>query len=362
MSLATPETIRSLQRKLYLKAKAEPDFRFYLLYDKIHRADILRHAYALARSNGGVPGVDGVSFAMIEAAGLEAWLARLQEDLVRKTYRPEPVRRVMIPKPGGGERPLGIPNIRDRVVQTAAKLVLEPIFEADLDPDAYGYRPGRGGVDAIKQVQRLLCRGHTDVVDADLSKYFDTIPHRELLQSVARRIVDRHVLRLMKLWLKAPVEETDAGGKRRMTGGKKSTCGSPQGGVVSPMLATLYMNRFLKHWRKTRRGELFRARVISYADDFVILSRGHAAEALAWTRTVMAQLGLSLNEAKTSVRDARHERSSLATRSARIASARMVIGIWARARRRRASSGSRPGSGRSSLPAIRRHGLRCAIG
>jgi RNA-directed DNA polymerase len=308
MSLATPEMIRSLQRKLYLKAKAEPDFRFYLLYDKIHRADILRHAYALARSNGGAPGVDGVSFAMIEAAGLEAWLARLQEDLVRKTYRPEPVRRVMIPKPGGGERPLGIPIIRDRVVQTAAKLVLEPIFEADLDPDAYGYRPGRGGADAIKQVHRLLCRGHTDVVDADLSKYFDTIPHRELLQSVARRIIDRHVLRLMKLWLKAPVEETDAGGKRRMTGGKKSTCGSPQGGVVSPMLATLYMNRFLKHWRKTRRGELFRARVISYADDFVILSRGHAAEALAWTRTVMAQLGLSLNEAKTSVRDARHER------------------------------------------------------
>ena len=267
MSLATPETIRSLQRKLYLKAKAEPDFRFYLLSDKIHRADILRHAYALARSNGGAPGVDGVSFAMIEAAGLEAWLARLQEDRVRKTYRPEPGRRVMIPKPAGGERPLGIPIIRDRVVQTAAKLVLEPIFEADLDPDAYGYRPGRGGVDAIKQVHRLLCRGHTDVVDADLSKYFDTIPHRELLQSVARRIVDRHVLRLMKLWLKAPVEETDAGGKRRMTGGKKSTCGSPQGGVVSPMLATLYMNRFLKHWRKTRRGELFRARVISYADD-----------------------------------------------------------------------------------------------
>src|SRR3954454_4803723 len=273
MSLATPEMIRSLQRKLYLKAKAEPDFRFYLLYDKIHRADILPHAYALARSNGGVPGVDGVSFAMIEAAGLEEWLARLQEGLVRKTYRPEPVRRVMIPKPGGGERPLGIPNIRDRVVQTAAKLVLEPIFEADLDPDAYGYRPGRGGVDAIKQVQRLVCRGHTDVVDADLSKYFDTIPHRELLQSVARRIVDRHVLRLLQLWLKAPVEETDASGKRRMTGGKKSTCGSPQGGVVSPMLATLYMNRFLKHWRKTRQGELFRARVISYADDVRRITR-----------------------------------------------------------------------------------------
>lgn len=308
MSLATPEQIRSLQRKLYLKAKAEPAFRFYLLYDKVCREDILRHAYALARANGGAPGVDGVSFEAIEAMGLEGWLARLREDLVAKTYRPQPVRRVMIPKPGGGERPLGIPTIRDRVVQTAAKLVLEPIFEADLDPSAYGYRPGRGGVDAIKEVHRLVCRGYTDVVDADLSAYFDTIPHRELLRAVSRRIVDRHVLRLIKLWLKAPVEEQDGTGKRRLTGGKSSTCGTPQGGVVSPMLANLYMNRFLKHWRATGRGEAYDAHVIAYADDFVILSRGYADEALAWTQRVMTRLGLSLNGAKTSVRDARHER------------------------------------------------------
>jgi RNA-directed DNA polymerase len=308
MSLATPERIRILQRKLYLKAKAEPAFRFYLLYDKIHRADILLHAYALARSNGGAPGVDGVSFAMIEAQGLENWLAELRDDLIAKTYRPEPVRRVMIPKPGGGERPLGIPTIRDRVVQTAAKLVLEPIFEADLDPSAYGYRPGRGGVDAIQEVHRLLCRGYTDVVDADLSAYFDTIPHRDLMQSVSRRIVDRHVLRLIKLWLKAPVEEWDGTGRRRMTGGRHSTCGSPQGGVISPMLANLYMNRFLKHWRATGQGEVYRAHVVAYADDFVILSRGHAAEALAWTYKVMRRLGLVLNEAKTSIRDARRER------------------------------------------------------
>jgi len=221
MSLTTPDKIRTLQKKLYLKAKAEPNFRFYLLYDKIYRADILRHAYDLARANRGAPGVDGVDFAAIESAGLEDWLIGVETELRTKTYQPQPVRRVMIPKPGGnGERPLGIPTIRDRVVQTAAKLVLEPIFEADLEPTAYGYRPGRSGIDAVKEVHRLLCQGFTDVVDADLSKYFDTIPHDGLLRSVAARIVDRHVLRLIKAWLKVAVEETDPAGRRRMSGGK----------------------------------------------------------------------------------------------------------------------------------------------
>ena len=308
MSLATPERIRTLQRKLYCKAKAEPAFRFYLLYDKIHREDILEHAYALARSNGGAPGVDGVSFAAIEAAGLAEWLAGIEKELVAKTYRPAPVRRVIIPKPGGGERPLGIPTIQDRVVQTAAKLVVEPIFEADLDPAAYGYRPGRSGTDAIKAVHALLCRGYTEVVDADLSRYFDTIPHRELMRSVARRIVDRNVLRLIKLWLAAPVEECDDDGRRRMTGGKGSRRGTPQGGVISPLLANLYMNRFLKHWRHTGCGDAYHAHVIAYADDFTILSRGRAAAALAWTKAVMTRLGLALNEAKTAIRDARRER------------------------------------------------------
>jgi RNA-directed DNA polymerase len=308
MSLATPTTIRTLQRKLYRKAKAEPAFRFYLLYDKIHREDILRHAYALARANAGAPGRDGMTFAQIEASGLERWLAGLREELVSKTYRPDPVRRVSIPKPDGGERPLGIPTIRDRVVQTAAKLVLEPIFEADFEDNAYGYRPVRGAVDAVKEVHRLICRGHTDVVDADLSRYFDSIPHGELLQSVARRIVDRHVLRLIKLWLKAPIEERDGDGTRRMSGGKSNTRGTPQGGVASPLLANIYMNRFLKHWRLTERGEAFGAHVIAYADDFVILSRGRAAEALTWTKAVMTKLGLTLNEAKTSLRNARQDR------------------------------------------------------
>src|SRR6266581_3243546 len=308
MSLATPEKIRILQRKLYCKAKAEPAFRFYVLYDKICREDILRHAYGLARANAGAPGVDGVSFAQIEASGLEAWLAGLREDLVSKTYRPDPVRRVMIPKPDGGERPLGIPTIRDRVVQTAAKLMLEPIFEADFEDNAYGYRPRRGAVDAVKDVHRHLCRGYSNVVDADLSKYFDNIPHRDLMQCVARRIVDRHVLALIKMWLEAPVEERDGDGKRRIVGGKGHKRGTPQGGVASPLLANIYMNRFLKHWRLSGCSEAFRAHVVAYADDFVILSRGRAAEALAWTKAVMTRLGLTLNEAKTSLKDARQER------------------------------------------------------
>ncbi len=304
----TPIRIRSLQRKLYRKAKAEPTYRFYLLYDKICRDDILRHAYALARWTAGAPGVDGMTFADIDQSGREVWLAGLREELVSKTYAPSPVRRVSIPKPNGGERPLGIPTIRDRVIQTAAKLVLEPIFEADFEDSAYGYRPARGAIDAVKEVHRLVCRGYTDVVDADLSKYFDMIPHSELMKSVARRIADGAVLRLIKLWLKAPIEERDGNGKRRMSGGKSNARGTPQGGVASPLLANIYMNRFLKYWRLTGRGKAYRARVVAYADDFVIVSRGCAAEALMWTKAVMTRIGLTLNEEKTSLKNARRER------------------------------------------------------
>ena len=307
MSLTTPSKIRELQIKLYRKAKNEPEYRFYMLYDKVYREDVLAHAYALARANQGAPGVDGQSFEEIESAGLEEWLTGIREEVRNKTYQPQPVRRVMLPKPGGGERPLGIPTIRDRVVQTAAKLLIEPIFEADLEPNAYGYRPKRSAQDAIQEVHELLCEGYTDVVDADLSKYFDTIPHSELLQCVARRIVDKHILHLIKMWLKVPVEEKDEAGKKRLTGGKGNDRGTPQGGVVSPLLANLYMNRMLKGWRKTKRGEQFQAKVVNYADDFVILSRGKAAEALEWTREVITRLGLTLNETKTCLRQARKE-------------------------------------------------------
>src|SRR5450432_3123940 len=314
MSLTTPGKIRELQSKLYRKAKNEPGFRFYQLYDKVYREDtarafrILKHAYELARANHGSPGVDGESFEAIESRGLEEWMKGLREELRNQTYKPQPVRRVKIPKAGGGERLLGIPTIRDRVAQSAAKLVLEPIWEAELEPNAYGYRPGRSAQDAIRKVDELLHEGCTDVVDADLSKYFDTIPHSELLQCVARRVVYGQMLRLIKMWLKMPVEERDENGKRRMTGGKGNDRGTPQGGVVSPGLANLYMNRMLKGWRQTRRGEEFRARMVNYADDFVNLSRGKAKEALEWTRGVLERLELTLNEKKTSIRNAREER------------------------------------------------------
>ena len=308
MSLSTPGKIRELQIKLYRKAKNEPEFRFYRLYDKVYREDILNHAYQLAKANDGAPGVDGESFEDIERQGLAEWMTGLREELRSKTYKPQPVRRVMIPKAGGGERPLGIPAIRDRVAQTAAKLVLEPIWEAELEPGIYGYRPQKSAQNAIRKVDELLHAGYTDVVDADLSKYFDTIPHSELLQCVARRIVDSQMLHLIKMWLKAPVEERDENGKRRLTGGKDRDCGTPQGGVISPLLANLYMNRMLKGFRKAGRGEQFEAQIVDYADDFVIVSRGKAKDALEWVRRVLECLKLTLNEKKTSVRNAKRER------------------------------------------------------
>jgi RNA-directed DNA polymerase len=307
-SLEIPDKVRDLQIKLYRKAKNEPGFRFYQLYDKVYREDVLLRAWTLARANKGASGVDGKSFEDIESEGVMEWLNGLGKELHDKTYKPQPVRRVMIPKPGGGERALGIPTILDRVAQTAAKLILEPSFEADLEPNAYGYRPNRSALDAVGKVDELLHQGYTDIVDADLSKYFDTIPHSELMQCAARRIVDKHMLHLLKMWLKVPVEERDEKGNKRLAGGKDNDRGTPQGGPLSPLLANLYMNRMLKGWRQTGRAEQFRAQIVSYADDFVILSRGKANEALEWTRGVLERLELTLNEKKTSIRDARRER------------------------------------------------------
>lgn len=306
-SLVTPDKIRNLQRKLYDKAKSEPGFRFYQLYDKVYRADILLHAYELRRSVGGAAGVDGVMFEDIESGGAEEWLRELQAELREDRYKPQPVRRVMIPKANGGERPLGIPTVRDRVVQTAAMLLLEPIFEADFESNAYGYRPGKSAQGAVEEVLQRLRKGETDVVDADLSGYFDTIPHDDLMKSVARRISDRKMLHLIKMWLKTPVEETDERG-RKATRGAGNT-GTPQGGVISPLLANIYIHRLLRAWKEFDLERLLDARIINYADDLVIVCRSPAQAQVAreWLGWIVEKLKLRLNEAKTSVRDARTE-------------------------------------------------------
>lgn len=307
MSLSTPERIRDLRGKLYAKAKREPGYRFYSLYDKIVRRDVLEHAFRLAESNRGAAGADGETFTEIGSAGVSEWLSRLQEELLTGTYRPQAVRRVNIPKPGGGERPLGIPTIRDRVVQTAAALVLSAIFEAEFDDALFGYRPQRSAHDALRAVHTTLRQGATEVVDADLSLYFDTIPHTELLRCVARRVADGAVLRLLHMWLKAPVQETDGEGRVRHSGGRGSNRGVPQGGPLSPLLSNVYMNRFLRHWRRQDMERRMQAKVVAYADDFVICCRRSAADVLSTVRRWMASLKLSLNEGKTRVCDARRE-------------------------------------------------------
>ena len=302
-NLATPECVQRLQKALHAKAKAEPDFRFYALYDKIYREDILAYAYAQCRSNKGAPGVDGQDFADIEAYGRERWLGELALALREETYRPEPIRRVYIPKANGKLRPLGISTLRDRVCMTAAMLVLEPIFEADLPPEQYAYRPGRNAQQAVVEVEEVLFRSHPDVVDADLSDYFGSIPHAELLKSVGRRIIDRRVVHLIKQWLECSVEETDKRGrKRRTTVAKDSRCGIPQGSPISPLLANLYMRRFVLAWKKLGLEQRLGSQIVNYADDLVILcKRGKADEAQLRMREIMGKLKLTVNEEKTRV-------------------------------------------------------------
>jgi len=288
---------------LHAKAKAEGDYRFYALYDKISREDILAHAYAQCRSNKGAPGVDGQDFADIEAYGVERWLAELALALREETYRPEPIRRVFIPKANGKLRPLGISTLRDRVCMTAAMLVLEPIFEADLPPELYAYRSGRNAQQAVVEVEELLFRGHPDVVDADLADYFGSIPHADLLKSVTRRIVDRRVLQLIKMWLDCPVEETDKRGRKtRTTEARDQRRGIPQGSPLSPLLANLYMRRFVLGWKKLGLERSLGTRLVTYADDLVILCRkGKAEAALHHLREIMGKLKLTVNEEKTRI-------------------------------------------------------------
>ena len=300
MSLVPPDRVQKLQNSLHEKAKESPSYRFYALYDKVYRIDILAYAYRSCKANGGAPGVDGQSFSEIERYGRDDWLGELAQDLKSGNYRAQSVKRVWIPKGKGQRRPLGIPTIRDRVVQTAMRLIVEPIFEADLPQEQYAYREGKDAKAAVRQVHRLVNIGYRDVVDADLSGYFDTIPHAELMKSLARRISDRRVLRLLKSWLVVAVEERIGKDQyRRTTRNKDERRGSPQGSPISPLLANLYMRRFILGWKRLGHEQQLHAKIVNYADDFVICSKGKATEAMEAMRAMMERLKLTVNEEKT---------------------------------------------------------------
>lgn len=299
MSLTTPEKIRKLQRAFYAKAKEQPGYRFHQLYDKIYREDILAFAYQRSKANAGSAGVDGQTFEKIEEYGRERWLGELAEELRKKGYRPAAIRRVWIEKANGGRRPLGIATIRDRVVQMAIVLVIEPIFEADLEPEQYGYRPKRSAQDAIRAVHGLLNRGHREVIDGDLSGYFDSIPHVELMKCVARRISDSEMLGLIKRFIKAPVQDHSPGDPPEEK--PKQEQGTPQGSPLSPLLANLYFRRFILGWKKLGLAERYQAHIVNYADDFVICCQRRAEEALEWVGQIIGKMKLEINESKTRI-------------------------------------------------------------
>ena len=303
------ETVRALQRKLYLKAKHQSTYRFYSLYDKVYRSDVLQLAYVLVRQNKGSPGIDGETFESIETGiGRDAYIQEIQKTLQAKTYRALPVKRVDIPKPNGETRPLGIPCIKDRIVQMAVKLMIEPIFEADFSPHSYGFRPKRSAHQALDDIKEGLLTGHIHVIDADLSKYFDTIPHDKLQKAVAERIVDSSLLSLIKQWLKVRIVKVEKGKETLVGGGKKARKGTPQGGVISPLLANLYLNILDRIWEKHGLAEKLKGRLVRYADDMVILCARDTAQPYAILQTVLNKLELQLNEEKTQIRDARTEK------------------------------------------------------
>ena len=300
MSLITPDKLQKLQQALHAKAKGSPHHRFHALYDKVYRTDVLDYAYRCCRANGGASGVDGQTFEAIELYGVEKWLGELADELATKRYQPEPVRRVMIPKENGKLRPLGIPTIKDRVVQKAVVLLLEPILEADLPPEQFAYRPARDASQAVTAVMKLLRSGHTEVIDADLSEYFESIPHAELMQCIARRVVDGTLLHLIKMWLVVPVEETEEHGRTTRTTRNRATGrGVPQGSPLSPLLSNWYMRRFILGWKTLGHEKRLNAKIVNYADDFVICCRRTGAQAMVAMRSMMQRLKLTINEQKT---------------------------------------------------------------
>jgi group II intron reverse transcriptase/maturase len=293
--MSPEERLQLLQRKLYLKAKQEKQYRFYILYDKIFLDYVLQEAYKQAKRAGGSPGIDRQSFAEIEKQGRDQFLKDLKEDLRKRTYRPKPVKRVWIDKEDGSKRPLGIPTIRDRVAQTACKMIIEPLFEADFEDCSHGFRPKHSAHDAIRQIKEHLKADKTEVYDADLSKYFDTIPHDKLMRTLEMRISDPRVLHLIKLWLKTPVIED---GKTK--GGKKNTKGTPQGGVISPLLANIYLHLLDRIVNKPNgMFAKYQVKMVRYADDFVLMGKKINEKCLCNLREVLNRMELTINETKS---------------------------------------------------------------
>jgi RNA-directed DNA polymerase len=295
------ERLSVFQEKLYQKAKQEREYKFYVLYDKMFIPYMLREAWVKVRSNGGAPGVDGTTIADVEKYGVDKYLIELGEELRKQTYQPQAVKRVMIPKANGGERPLGIPTVKDRIAQTVCKNILEPIFEADFEESSYGFRPDRSSKDAMKAIKGHLKEGKTEVYDADLSKYFDTIPHDKLLIALKQRIADPRILKLINKWLKVSVYENG-----QYKSGKGNRTGTPQGGVISPLLANIYLHLIDKIVGNAQ--SLFGKhgiRMVRYADDFVLMGKTLPAEVIAKLKNLLERMGLNLNEDKTRLIDAR---------------------------------------------------------